>query len=248
VAGVVVQALLLGSDFLLSVDSDSKCLPGFAGPPCVPNEIATVPVGGDAEGVVHRLPSCVASNVVSVDSSIIVSGCGTLFRSDNGGATWQRLPFPSPPRWCTCGTTLLAANSASDLWAMVPQGSEPMQSQDKATYRSLDEGATWSLVDRSTPESQGADDENVPVNAYASMLVATSDQHALLVSSFGPNFVSATFDGGSSWVTRRVPGASGGLVCLASQRCWAASWSTVLRTEDGGRRWSEFSFKSPRPG
>jgi photosystem II stability/assembly factor-like uncharacterized protein len=65
----------------------------------------------------------------SIDGRRIFVGTGdALLRSDDGGATWQMLPFPGDP------FALALSDDSSTLAAV---------NRDTAFYRSVDSGATW---------------------------------------------------------------------------------------------------------
>jgi photosystem II stability/assembly factor-like uncharacterized protein len=236
--GVVIQALSLGREFVLVVDECSPSNNSY--PACGRSELVTVPFGSVAVASTRRLPSCVAENpgndVISIGGTLMVAGCHALFRSENGGATWEgdQLPFK-------CEPLLIAADRPSDIWAMctfmLGAGA-----QEKWIYRSLDGGGTWKLLSRATLPL-GRNDRpigKVPMQGYAFMLVATSPLHAVLISD--RSAVSATFDGGKNWVSPSSAevlsdGPNAGS-CIGPEDCWAGGGAAIMRTTNGGRSWT----------
>jgi hypothetical protein len=167
----------------------------------------------------------------------MASGCHDLFQSANGGKTWQHIRFPF------CFPSLIAADRASDIWVVCTSG-PGAGAEWKAVYRSPNAGKTWQLEGR-TPAAfagRGPSMGNLSVDGYVYILVATSAEHAVLLSH--RSGVSATFDGGRLWTypsnaeSLTEGPIAAGVACVGSEDCWAAAGDVVLRTINGGRSWT----------
>jgi hypothetical protein len=238
VPGVAVQALSLGGNFLVVTDKCSPTDPGY--PNCGPSKIVSIPLGSDVVASVHTVPRCAHwGSAIAAGTTLLALGCDGVFRSKNGGATWERVRVRFK-----LADPLLAAHGSSDLWALNTYGGA-VGTQWKSIYRSLNGGATWHLVGRVSTGTPllGPSVGSLPYQGYAAMLLASSAQHVLLFSNrFG---VSATFDGGRLWVSPASASgvAAGGITCVGPNDCWAGSDSfldsdpVILRTINGGRSW-----------
>jgi photosystem II stability/assembly factor-like uncharacterized protein len=165
------------------------------------------------------------------------SGSGsTILRTADGGATWTRLPSPSPDRLDYRDIDAVSETTAYALSI----GNGPAS----RVFKTTDAGETW------TPQFV-ATDERVFLDAMA---FSTPERGIVLGDSIdGEFYFLTTDDGGASWtrippdrLPAALPGegffaASGTNVAVLGDRIWigtgAAATSRVLRSSDRGRTW-----------
>jgi photosystem II stability/assembly factor-like uncharacterized protein len=164
---------------------------------------------GDAE---HAWVICDAAGAAGEPTGAYV------FRTSNGGATWQRTGF---------GDAELSDVSFSDARHGV------LVALDRI-WTTADGGETWALR------------RSVPMTVLER--AATGDRrHAWVVgwgTQKGECLVFATADGGRTWTRRKVeaPGATGdvqprGIACSGADDVWVTIKSGGLASTDGGRTW-----------
>jgi photosystem II stability/assembly factor-like uncharacterized protein len=175
--------------------------------------------------------------VSAVSSSVAwASGAGgTVLRTTDGGATWQRRPVPGADSLDFRDVDALDATTA--LVLSIGPG------DTSRIYRTVDGGATWEERFRYTGPK-----------AFLDAMTFGDAQHGVAFSDSvdGRFVVFTTADGGRTWIPvppDRLPpalpeegafAASGtNIAMLGADRIWiGTSKSRVLRSTDGGRSWS----------
>lgn len=183
------------------------------------------------------------------------TGAGDLFRTTDGGASWQKVA--SKP-----GTFVRAvAFLDRDTGYIGNIGTEyyPGVTDETPLYRTEDGGATWQAVDTGDATIKGvcAIDIVTSERIYQGNLVARTVIHAAGRVG-GPAGILRSIDGGETWEVIDLTGKAGmildvkffdemnGLVFAATTRSSRDAEGLVLRTEDGGRTWREV-YRSGRP-
>lgn len=158
------------------------------------------------------------SLAVTPDGGRLLAGSAGdgLFRSDNGGGTWQRVED-------------IPATFVSGLWFDPAAGSLAYAQTRMGLYRSDDGGLRWQLVEA---ELDGRADALLP---------GPSAGEALLLTNAGRVF--ATADGGRTWQPQGAltrPGTAHGLWRLARTNgiiLAAATYAGLWRGDARGERW-----------
>ncbi|WP_210491260.1 hypothetical protein [Patulibacter sp. SYSU D01012] len=139
-------------------------------------------VSGAAGSRVGRVPLTKPGTPVGLaaagpDRLLLAEDC-RVRRSDDLGATWSGDPLPS----CTSGTPVLTTLDARVAWASLPT----------RTWRTVDGGATWAVVNAAEPGPG----------------LATGEATGFRVVAAGAagNALQRTTDGGASWQGLKVPG------------------------------------------
>lgn len=198
------------------------------------------------------------------------SGKAFLRRTTDGGATWQNLWHPAAvavnriqflnPQvgWIDTNVGFLKTTDGGGRWAPYPLGA-PVGAPDRPVFtgpdsafawhdqellRSSDGGRTWQPVPLPLPGGQPS--------YYRSGLAFAGPQHGWLSlpnlcrSTYCPNLLFTTTDGGSTW-TRLEPGLPipDAQLAFADARHGAAfghARNRLFRTSDGGRDWKYEEF------
>jgi photosystem II stability/assembly factor-like uncharacterized protein len=176
---------------------------------------------------------------VSAASDRVVWASGasnTLLRSEDGGATWRKLPNPTTDR-----LDFRDIDAVSETTAYVLSiGAGPLS----RIYKTTDAGATW------TEQFRNED----PKAFFDAMAFSDANRGVAISDSVDGRFVLLTTDnGGSAWTrvpAERLPpaldnegffAASGTNVAVRGSRIWmgtgAASRARVLSSTDRGRTW-----------
>jgi photosystem II stability/assembly factor-like uncharacterized protein len=173
---------------------------------------------------------------------------GTVLRTSNGGASWERLASPATERLHFRDVDAIDARTAYVLSIGPGQASR--------IYRTNDAGARWDLQFTNTdPE------------AFFDGMAFWDADHGVAVSDSvkGAFVIIRTDDGGRTWVRVKADAlpqalphegafaASGTSVAVFGQRlAWigtgAADRARVLRTIDGGRSWQVADTPVPAGG
>lgn len=135
-------------------------------------------------------PSATVAYVVGSDTHSI------LFRTGDGGRTWQARKLPPPASsWDRTATVTLAALGSDQVW-MLNGASAPGRNQQKALYRSDDGGQRWTLVADTNPARPGVG--HLPARGLGLGLTVVTPQRIWIALDRGP-FVG-TLDGGRQWL------------------------------------------------
>ena len=194
--------------------------------------------GHSPSGRMHSL--AIASNGTRVY-------CGSyagVWRSDDGGSTWQQMRRPQPlsldadvPGALFSPAVFSLAISPVDPNLVLASGARGayVKSRD-GIYRSTDGGETWTRVH--------AVDPAIPVDAYhgefVSQIVFAPDDPMLVYAALGPA-VAVSRNAGATW-TRHVTPAPVWHVAAApktgnQRRVYAAGGGSLCRSTDGGTTW-----------
>lgn len=159
---------------------------------------------------------------------------GTVLRTTDGGATWQRRPVPA--------AEALDFRDVDALDAMTALVLSIGNGEASRIYRTTDGGATWDERFRNTDPQ-----------AFFDAMAFGDARHGVAFSDAvdGRFVVLTTADGGRTWTAvpadrlpPALPGegafaASGTNVAMRGDRIWiGTSKSRVLRSLDGGRTWT----------
>lgn len=124
---------------------------------------------------------------------------GTLYRTDDGGLTWNSVPIP----FGQCNLQFLDLQNG---WAMVSLG-VGAGSNAIAVFQTTDGGATWRRVFVNDPNVQGAT-TSIPLGGLKNVFAARDMQTAWIggvVYSDNTVYVFRTDDGGQSWAQITLP-------------------------------------------
>lgn len=149
--------------------------------------------------------------------ALIVTGDGALMRTDDGGATWERVPSPvDQPYKSICFIDSLNG------WAVVERGD---------VLHTTDGGRTWARISRLSPPNNS---DLLPVH-----ISFVDGLHGCVVD---PSWVFLTEDGGINWEAHYpgvpVPNNLFASYFVNPKKGWLiGSGGALFRTDDGGRRW-----------
>lgn len=183
------------------------------------------------------------------------TGAGDLFRTQDGGATWEKVA--SRP-----GTFVRAVGFVDrDNGFIGNIGTDyyPGVTDTTPLYRTRDGGKTWDAVDTGEATIKGvcAIDIITAKRIYQGQLVPRTVIHAAGRVG-GPTGMLRSVDGGDTWSVIDMSAHAGmildvkffdentGLVFAATNADPAQAEGLVLRTEDGGKTWKEV-YRSGRP-
>lgn len=183
------------------------------------------------------------------------TGAGDLFRTTDGGASWQKVA--SRP-----GTFVRAVgflDRQNGFIGNVGTDYYPGVTDTTPLYRTRDGGVTWEAVDTGTATIKGvcAIDIVTTSRIYQGELRPRTVIHAAGRVG-GPTGILRSVDGGETWsVIDMAPHAgmildvkffdeNTGLVFASTNASPNSAQGLVLRTEDGGKSWREV-YRSGRP-
>ena len=175
-----------------------------------------------------------------------------LFRSSDGGATWQKVELvPSYRR-----LTVKAIGRSADGAALYVGAVEAIKYPHSFVYRSEDNGATWR-------EFQALEFEQAPGSILTDLVLDPQDPQRLYITTYGGLFISE--DGGQSWREAALPRYSpaqrtllvaepGGerspsrLYLARAEGSGRAISTRFLRSDNGGVTWHDLSDELPPEG
>ncbi|HEX8073728.1 MAG TPA: hypothetical protein VF545_01995 [Thermoleophilaceae bacterium] len=166
---------------------------------------------------------------ISPDSFVVAGGCA-LRRSDDGGASFQRLPWTASDTRCSSPIAAVFYSSPQIGYLMLDNGN---------VLRTQDGGRTWSRR-TAVPQTRST---NPSSQARPSDLFFTDDNTG--IAAIGAGVIYRTRDGGSTWTLVAIPPRE-------IRGLWFADQSTgyavgdddlAIKTVDGGQSW----FPLPRP-
>lgn len=187
---------------------------------------------------------------LDADRGLLVMDDGSVWTSDDGGATWT--PRPSPP------AAGLAVGPDGGLW---------LARRDGGLMVSSDGGAVWASpggrraigvvvgLDEPTPY-RAAPTEEVPARVVDLAPLSADRAMALLQAGHGVPILASTEDGGATWeaVSRSggrpapLPGRPLCVSFLDETRGWLGGRTgRVFATTDGGRHWEREAWYLPEP-
>lgn len=171
--------------------------------------------------------------LLSADSLVVAGGCA-LRRSDDGGATFRRLPWTASDARCTAGINSVAFPTPTTGFLLLGNGN---------VLRSIDSGRTWArrTAVPGTPATSGAS------RVGPTDLFFTSPSTGFAATSGGSVFM--TIDAGSTWTpVVDEPFAIRSVVFPTAQVGYAVGDAPfVLKTSDGGTHWTEQPLPEDTP-
>ncbi len=175
------------------------------------------PYGGGAE-VIRAVPD-------TKDFVLAATRTGLLFESNNGGASWNNIPFPAQSAGVLHALEI-DPRSGSSWYA----GIEGNNAQTSGVYRTGDSGRSWTLL----PATKG----------IAIWSLSFSPSNPDVMAAGADSGVYLTRDGGTSWKLISPPGDPElrPVVSLAfdpgdSKIIYAGTTHLPWRTSDGGATW-----------
>ncbi|MEM6290690.1 MAG: hypothetical protein AAGA54_05470 [Myxococcota bacterium] len=198
------------------------------------------------------------------------TGKGDLFRTDDGGASWAKV-------WSQPGTFIrsLGFVDAQRGWlGNVGTDDYPGVSDEVPLYETSDGGTTWTPVELGGATVKGICSIDIvqTEHIHQGVLEPRTLIHAAGRVG-GPTAIIRSIDGGQSWTVIDMSAKAGmildvkfmdanvGFVFAAAPTGAAMEGALILKTRDGGRRWSpvyqsgragenswKASFPSPRVG
>src|SRR5687767_4540953 len=158
-------------------------------------------------------------SIVDEDSVVVSGGC-ILRRSDDGGQTFERLPWTASD--ARCAASVLVPDFASD-------GSGYVLLDDGSVLRTADGGRTWSRR-TAVPETGAAGGGFAPTD-----IAFTTQTEGVAATTQGRLY--RTTDGALSWTLVREFAAGIRDVHFATPTVGFAVGAGLHRTKDGGATW-----------
>ena len=154
---------------------------------------------------------------------------GTILHTADGGATWEKVPLPSP-RAAGVSYTQVAA-----------VGDEFVLQYAKFVFRTADAGRTWDERTHTFPADS---------LAKGGMWFADASHGC---AAWNAGRLAVTADGGRTWAEGRLGAEAGGPYTLARFADPKAGWAlpehgTIHATTDGGQTWAAQDLGPDRPG
>jgi photosystem II stability/assembly factor-like uncharacterized protein len=177
----------------------------------------------------HRAAKCIAIDPLDTRALYLGTFGHGLWKSGDGGLTWQQVDFPEPN---VLSVAVSPANGA--LYA----GCEPSM-----LWRSDDGGATWRELEtlRQLPSQPTWSFPPRPWTSHVRWIAPNPVDPDLLLAGIELGGVMLSEDGGATWQDHR-PGAQKDCHALAwhpreTQRAYQAAGGGAAYSRDGGRSW-----------
>lgn len=191
----------------------------------------------DGGGSWNELPPVPGALCVDpMSPATLWSYAGSIYKSVDGGATWERRTLPGP------GGAEHLAFAPSSPSTMYAAGRLPTTGHfgRTAAWRSTDGGATWTAIDQGLGDSSATALALDPVDSRLVYLATCG-----LYCSPGQGIWKST-DGGASWTVARADFGDFGVSALAASPLAGIVWAggnpgTIFRSTDGGETWKKRS-------
>ena len=143
---------------------------------------------------------------------------GGLYRTDNGGITWQQLEAGLPKK-STIETIAIAPTQPNHVYVSISD----------TLYFSQDWGNNWQLIHTGIP--------------FRYLVISSNDENTIIGSHY--DVVSISTDGGFNWTERGTPNNYINHLQVDPTNInviYAASYSGMYKSEDGGVMWDEIEL------
>lgn len=184
-----------------------------------------------------------------------VNGYGRIFRTTDGGTTWQQMYENKG----TFFRTLAFLDEKTGFAGTVGTDYFPGVTDTIPLYRTDDGGATWKPVSYTGPYVKGLCAIDVVKEPFINHGVNGYRYHIYAVGRVGgPANMLVSHDGGATWQSKPMNETAGmlfdikmldtktGFACAASSDQVAQSNALILKTRDGGKTWRKV-YQSTRP-
>jgi photosystem II stability/assembly factor-like uncharacterized protein len=202
----------------------------------------------------------------ATNRTLFVCGYSELFRSTNGGQTWQRVNDGSGNPFTTVGTITALEFAPGDPTVLY------LGTSSGAAYRAVNGGATaadWTRIDTVGSSADAlfpnAQIQSLRVNptnpddvwvVFGGAGVSYTSRPGMILNPLGISHLFRTRDGGANWADASgsfaslslpdVPTSAVALSDVDSEIAYAGTDVGVFRTTTGGMTWSAFQDGLPR--
>jgi photosystem II stability/assembly factor-like uncharacterized protein len=198
--------------------------------------LKTTDAGHTWAGIPTGISSALSRVDVITPQSVVIGGGCSARRSDDGGATFHRLPFTPSELSCRQGIQSLSFPTVDVGFILLHDG----------TLLSTTDGGSSFSRRTAIPNSAAKGGGETPTDIFF-----TSPTNGVAVSraSGGPGGVYHTIDGGNTWT--QVPGAAGAFRAVwfaDSNTGYAVGDGSLLYTSvDGGANWAQRPLAGAAP-